>query len=72
MSSPGRPGNSSREPLPKMTTTKNELERYKSAADHVFRQLDWCVSYLQGIGKDKLARALKQNRNVIAKQIGHD
>jgi hypothetical protein len=56
---------------PMLANTKNELKRYKRAADHALRQLDWCVNYLEGIQKDKAAQALKQNRDFIAKQIGH-
>jgi hypothetical protein len=40
--------------------------------DDMFQQLDWYIGYLHGIQKSKVANALGQNRDLIAKQIDHD
>jgi hypothetical protein len=55
-----------------MPGTKNELDEYKRAMDDAFQQLDWCIGYLHGIQKGKVAKALAQNRDFIARQIDHD
>jgi hypothetical protein len=55
-----------------MPGTKSELDEYKRAMDDMFQQLDWCIGYLHGIQKSKVAQALAQNRDFIAKQINHD
>jgi hypothetical protein len=55
-----------------MPGTKSELDEYKRAMDDAFQQLDWCIGYLHGIQKSKVAQALAQNRDYIAKQIDHD
>lgn len=38
----------------------------------ILQQLDWAIDYLHGIQKDKVARALAQNREFIAQEIDHD
>jgi hypothetical protein len=55
-----------------MPGAKSELDEYKRAMDDMFQQLDWCIGYLHGIQKNKVAQALAQNRDYIAKQIDHD
>ena len=46
-----------------------QLKRYKRAMEDALQQLDWCVGYLQGIQKSKVARVLAQNRRHIASDI---
>ena len=54
-----------------MPGAKNDLGEYKRAGNDIFQQLDWCIGYLHGIQKSKVAWALAQNRELIAKQIDH-
>lgn len=46
-----------------------EAERYLKAAEAALQQLDWCIEYLRGIRKKKLARALEQNRSSIQQAL---
>ena len=55
-----------------MPGAKSELDEYKRAMDDMFQQLDWCIGYLHGIQKGKVAKALADNRDFIARQINHD
>jgi hypothetical protein len=40
-------------------------ERYRTAAEDALQQLDWCIGYLHGIGKRRIAGALARNRSAI-------
>jgi hypothetical protein len=42
-----------------------ELEAYRDAAVAALDQLEWCISYLHGLRKANLARALQRNRDQI-------
>jgi len=44
---------------------EEEAERYRHAASLALDQLQWCISYLQGIRKSDIARALARNRTTI-------
>ena len=44
---------------------RDEMERYRQAADDALQQLDWCIGYLHGIRKVRISRALAHNRTVI-------
>lgn len=48
---------------------REELERYRAAAQDALQQLDWCIGYLHGIGKAAIARALSRNRSFIRTRL---
>jgi hypothetical protein len=49
------------------------ITRYRRAAEQTLDQLDWCVDYLYGIGKPRIARAIRQNRSAIRRRMrGND
>ena len=50
---------------------KDELERYRRAAEDALQQLDWCIGYLHGIHKKSEARALARNRSYIRRSLLH-
>jgi hypothetical protein len=46
-----------------------EIERYRLAAEEALNQLDWCVSYLYRIRKDRIARTIERNRTFIRREL---
>ena len=50
---------------------REELERYRQAAEDALQQLDWCIGYLHGIRKTDISRALARNRSQIRTQLMH-
>jgi hypothetical protein len=48
---------------------QREITRYRRAAEETLDQLDWCVDYLYGIGKPRIARAIRQNRSAIRRRM---
>jgi hypothetical protein len=48
---------------------REELERYRQAAEDALQQLDWCIGYLHGIRKVDISRALARNRAHIRTQL---
>jgi hypothetical protein len=54
---------------PTLTREDAQLDAYRRAAADALEQLDWCIGYLQGIGKTKTARALARNRNFIRSEL---
>jgi hypothetical protein len=48
---------------------REELERYRQAAEDALQQLDWCIGYLHGIRKVDISRALARNRTHIRTQL---
>jgi hypothetical protein len=48
---------------------RDELERYRQAAEDALQQLDWCIGYLHGIRKNEISRALAKNRSQIRTQL---
>jgi hypothetical protein len=46
-----------------------ESERYKQAATDALEMLDWCIGYLVGTHKEKIASQLAQNRKYIREQL---
>lgn len=48
---------------------RNEVERYRRAAEDALQQLDWCIGYLHGIRKSQISRTLSRNRNYIREQL---
>jgi hypothetical protein len=51
------------------TNGDDELERYKQAANDALQQLDWCIGYLVGLRKQKVASTLARNRGYIREQL---
>ena len=45
--------------------TRDDVERYRRAAEDALQQLDWCIGYLHGIRKVGISRSLARNRNYI-------
>jgi hypothetical protein len=45
--------------------TRDDVERYRRAAEDALQQLDWCIGYLHGIRKVAISRSLARNRNYI-------
>jgi hypothetical protein len=56
-------------PAPTFSREEAELHVYRRAAEDALEQLDWCIGYLQGIGKTKTARAVARNRNFIRSEL---
>ena len=48
---------------------RDEVERYRRAAEDALQQLDWCIGYLHGIRKLDVSRALAKNRSYIRSQL---
>src|SRR5215211_7109678 len=46
-----------------------KVSRYRWAAADSLQQLDWCIGYLHGIGRTKVANALARNRSAIRSQL---
>lgn len=42
-----------------------DVERYRSAAEDALQQLDWCIGYLAGCQKGRVAKVLSANRSHI-------
>jgi hypothetical protein len=49
--------------------TREEVERYRQAAEDALQQLDWCIGYLHGIRKTAISRALSRNRSHIRSRL---
>jgi hypothetical protein len=45
-----------------------DVERYRSAAEDALQQLDWCIGYLAGCQKGRVAKVLSANRSHIRRQ----
>jgi hypothetical protein len=50
-------------------TSSEESARYRRAAEDTLDQLDWCIDYLNRIGKPSIAEALERNLSVIRRQM---
>ena len=50
--------------------TRDDVERYRRAAEEILNQVDWCINYLYRIRKPDIARALERNRSAIRRQMG--
>jgi len=48
---------------------EKEAARYRQAAHDALEQLDWCIGYLHGSHKGKIAAALGRNRAYIRKNL---
>jgi hypothetical protein len=47
----------------------HEIERYRQAALAALDQLEWCINYLYGQRRARIARALERNRRQIMERI---
>ena len=48
---------------------RNDAERYRRAAEDALQQLDWCIGYLHGSNKSKIAAGLSRNRAYIRREL---
>ena len=48
---------------------RNEVDRYREAAQDALEQLDWCIGYLHGIRKADISRSLAKNRSYIREKL---
>ena len=48
---------------------RDDVERYRRAAEDALQQLDWCIGYLHGIRKYDISRALARNRGYIRTRL---
>jgi hypothetical protein len=46
----------------------HDVERYRSAAEDALQQLDWCIGYLAGSQKGRVAKVLSANRTHIRRE----
>jgi hypothetical protein len=51
---------------------RDEVERYRQAAEDALQQLDWCIGYLHGIRKSKISTQLAKNRSHIKRNLMHE
>jgi hypothetical protein len=49
-----------------------EADRYRQAATEALEMLDWCIGYLVGTRKEKIAGQLAKNRAHLRKQLMHE
>ena len=49
-----------------------EGERYRRAVDDALQQLDWCIGYLVGTHKEKIATQIARNRAHIRRDLMHE
>jgi hypothetical protein len=49
-----------------------EADRYRQAATEALEMLDWCIGYLVGSRKEKIAAQLAKNRAHLRKQLMHE
>jgi hypothetical protein len=46
-----------------------EIERYRRATEEPLDQLDWCIDYLHGIRRNRIARVKRKNVAHIRRQM---
>ena len=51
---------------------RDEVERYRQAAEDALQQLDWCIGYLHGIRKTNISTQLAKNRAHIKRHLMHE
>jgi hypothetical protein len=47
----------------------DKASQYKRAAEAALDQLDWCITYLRGVRKNDVARAVSRNRDHIRRRV---
>ena len=50
----------------------SQNDRYRQAATDALEMVDWCIGYLVGTHKDRIASQLASNRSYIRKQLMHE
>ena len=48
---------------------REDMERYREAAEDLMSQLDWAIGYLHGIRKNEVSNVLAKNRSFIRKRL---
>ena len=56
-------------PEDELERVRMEGERYRRAAEDALQQLDWCIGYLHGSNKGRIAAALSKNRSHIRQNL---
>jgi hypothetical protein len=51
------------------SSTQEETDRYRQAAEDALQQLDWTIGYLHGIRKTEISKALAKNRSYIRRSL---
>jgi hypothetical protein len=51
------------------SSTQEETDRYRQAAEDALQQLDWTIGYLHGIHKTDISKALAKNRSYIRRSL---
>jgi hypothetical protein len=51
------------------SSTQEETDRYRQAAEDALQQLDWTIGYLHGIRKTDISKALAKNRSYIRRSL---
>jgi hypothetical protein len=51
------------------SSTQEETDRYRRAAEDALQQLDWTIGYLHGIHKTDISKALAKNRSYIRRSL---
>jgi hypothetical protein len=49
--------------------SREEMERYREAAEDLMQQLDWAIGYLHGIKKSDVSAVLAKNRSYIRRRL---
>ena len=49
--------------------SREEMERYREAAEDLMQQLDWAIGYLHGIRKSEVSGVLAKNRSYIRRKL---
>ena len=48
---------------------RDNVDKYRRAAEETLDQVDWCIGYLYRIRKPDIARALERNRSTIRRRM---
>jgi len=49
-----------------------EADRYRQAATDALEMLDWCIGYLVGTRKERIAAQIARNRAHIRRDLMHE
>ena len=53
----------------RVRSDRDDVERYKAAANAALEQLNWAINYLYRIRKARIAAVLERNREDIARRV---
>ena len=51
---------------------RSEADRYRQAATDALEMLDWCIGFLVGSRKERIAAQLAEGRKRIRKDLMHE